>query len=184
MASKFIPATLKKAENMMTTERGSKAAQFERDAVTPTPDDRMTTDFGVRQGNTDDTLAIIGENGVGPQLLEDNFAREKISRFDHERIPERVVHARGAGAFGTFRLKESAADVCLAPILNDTSRETPVFVRFSTVQGSRGSADTVRDVRGFAVKFYTQEGNWDIVGNNIPVSFIIKHAWTSMTDPP
>lgn len=82
------------------------------------------------------------------------------------------MHARGAGAFGTFRLYESAADVTMAPVLNDTSRETPVFVRFSTVQGSRGSADTVRDVRGFAVKFYTQEGNWDIVGNNIPVFFI------------
>ncbi|KAI2470381.1 catalase [Annulohypoxylon bovei var. microspora] len=95
-----------------------------------------------------------------------------IHRFDHERIPERVVHARGAGAFGNFRLFESAEDLMTAGVLTDTSRETPVFVRFSTVQGSRGSADTVRDVRGFAVKFYTQEGNWDIVGNNIPVFFI------------
>lgn len=96
----------------------------------------------------------------------------QIHRFDHERIPERVVHARGAGAFGTFRVFESAEDVTHANVLTDTSRETPVFVRFSTVLGSRGSADTVRDVRGFAVKFYTQEGNWDIVGNNIPVFFI------------
>jgi catalase len=93
-------------------------------------------------------------------------------KFDHERIPERVVHARGAGAFGTFKLYESAADVTSAGILTDTSRTTPVFVRFSTVLGSRGSADTVRDVRGFAVKFYTEEGNWDIVGNDIPVFFI------------
>ncbi|KAI1848511.1 hypothetical protein JX266_005817 [Neoarthrinium moseri] len=155
---------------MMSGEKGSKAAQLEHDAATPTKDDRITSDFGVKQGNTDDWLKIVNEDSTGPQLLEDSFAREKIHRFDHERIPERVVHARGAGAFGTFRLKQSAEDVTLAPILNDTSRETPVFVRFSTVQGSRGSADTVRDVRGFAVKFYTQEGNWDIVGNNIPAS--------------
>lgn len=93
-------------------------------------------------------------------------------RFDHERIPERAVHARGTGAFGTFKLLESAEDVTHAKVLTDTSRQTPVFLRFSTVLGSRGSADTVRDVRGFAVKFYTQEGNWDIVGNNIPVFFI------------
>ena len=83
-------------------------------------------------------------------------------RFDHERIPERVVHARGAGAFGTFTLYESAEDVTSAGVLTDTSRTTPVFLRFSTVMGSRGSADSVRDVRGFAVKFYTEEGNWDI----------------------
>lgn len=96
----------------------------------------------------------------------------QIHRFDHERIPERVVHARGTGAFGKFKLFESASDLTFAPILTDTSRETDVFVRFSTVLGSRGSPDTVRDVRGFAVKFYTKEGNWDIVGNNIPVFFI------------
>jgi catalase len=96
----------------------------------------------------------------------------QIHRFDHERIPERVVHARGTGAFGNFTLKESIEDLTYAGVLTDTSRNTPVFVRFSTVQGSRGSADTVRDVRGFAVKFYTDEGNWDIVGNNIPVFFI------------
>jgi catalase len=105
-------------------------------------------------------------------LLEDQIGREKIHRFDHERIPERVVHARGVGAFGSFRLSESAEDVTHAKVLTDTSRTTPIFVRFSTVQGSRGSADTVRDVRGFAIKFYTDEGNWDIVGNDIPVFFI------------
>jgi catalase len=93
-------------------------------------------------------------------------------KFDHERIPERVVHARGAGAFGTFKLYESAEDVTSAGVLTDTARTTPVFLRFSTVLGSRGSADTVRDVRGFAIKFYTDEGNWDIVGNDIPVFFI------------
>lgn len=93
-------------------------------------------------------------------------------KFDHERIPERVVHARGTGAFGSFKLFESASEFTFAKVLTDTSRTTPVFVRFSTVLGSRGSADTVRDVRGFAIKFYTEEGNWDIVGNNIPVFFI------------
>jgi catalase len=96
----------------------------------------------------------------------------QIHRFDHERIPERVVHARGTAAFGNFTLKEAIPELSHAGILNDTSRKTPVFLRFSTVQGSRGSADTVRDVRGFAVKFYTEEGNWDLVGNNIPVFFI------------
>jgi len=109
---------------------------------------------------------------LSPQLLEDTVGREKIHRFDHERIPERVVHARGAGAFGTFTVKEPLSDVTSANVLNDTSRNTPLFLRFSTVLGSRGSADTVRDVRGFAVKFYTEEGNWDIVGNDIPVFFI------------
>jgi len=91
---------------------------------------------------------------------------------DHERIPERVVHARGAGAHGYFKLHTPIPEFSSAPVLNDTARSTPIFVRFSTVAGSRGSADTVRDVRGFAVKFYTEEGNWDIVGNNIPVFFI------------
>ncbi len=135
-------------------------------------DSRLTTDYGVKQANNDDWLRVADEHATGPSLLEDAFGREKIHRFDHERIPERVVHARGTGAFGTFKLLESAEDVTCARVLTDTSRETPVFVRFSTVLGSRGSADTVRDVRGFAVKFYTDEGNWDIVGNNIPVFFI------------
>ncbi|KAL9089279.1 MAG: hypothetical protein Q9165_005847 [Trypethelium subeluteriae] len=136
------------------------------------PNWRITSDFGVKQSNTDDWLRVATEEQTGPSLLEDPFAREKIHRFDHERIPERVVHARGAAAFGHFKLTESASDVTNAAVLTDTSRETPVFLRFSTVLGSRGSADTVRDVRGFAVKFYTQEGNWDIVGNDIPVFFI------------
>lgn len=109
---------------------------------------------------------------MGPSLLEDHAAREKIHSFDHERIPERVVHARGTGAFGTFKLHKSLEEYTSAGILTDTSRTTPMFVRFSTVLGSAGSADTVRDVRGFAIKFYTDEGNWDIVGNDIPVFFI------------
>ncbi|KAI9850450.1 MAG: hypothetical protein M1838_005662 [Thelocarpon superellum] len=136
------------------------------------PHARITTDAGVKQANTDDWLSVSTPDRQGPALLSDVHGREKIHRFDHERIPERVVHARGAGAFGTFRLFESAEDVTCAKVLTDTFRTTPLFLRFSTVLGSRGTADTVRDVRGFAVKFYTPEGNWDIVGNDIPVFFI------------
>ena len=108
----------------------------------------------------------------GQTLLEDFHLREKITHFDHERIPERVVHARGTAAHGVFKVYEDLSDLTMAGVLCDPSRETPVFVRFSTVAGSRGSADTPRDVRGFAVKFYTQEGVWDLVGNNMPVFFI------------
>ncbi|CAG9955534.1 unnamed protein product [Clonostachys rosea f. rosea IK726] len=165
-----IPESIKQAYAMATND--AKGSQLNADVVRPSTKTRITTDFGTKQSNTDDWLRVNNDSQTGPMLLEDGFAREKIHRFDHERIPERVVHARGAGAFGTFRLFESAQDVSHAGILTDTSRETPVFVRFSTVLGSRGSADTVRDVRGFAVKFYTDEGNWDIVGNNIPVFFI------------
>ncbi len=129
----------------------------------------LTTDQGVRVEHTDDSLSA-GERG--PTLLEDFHFREKLTRFDHERIPERIVHARGAGAYGTFTCTESLADVTRADFLSEPGRETPVFVRFSTVGGSRGSADTVRDVRGFATKFYTREGNFDLVGNNMPVFFI------------
>lgn len=113
----------------------------------------------------DARLKATHPNGTGPALLEDQVAMEKIHRFDHERIPERIVHARGAGAHGHFRVFDNrASKYTFAPVLTDPSRTTPVFVRFSTVQGPRGSADTVRDVRGFATKFYTPEGNWDIVG--------------------
>ncbi len=129
----------------------------------------LTTNYGVRQADTDSTLKA-GQRG--PSLLEDVHFREKITHFDHERIPERVVHARGAGAHGYFQVYESLEEYTTADFLNHPSKKTPVFVRFSTVLGSRGSADTVRDVRGFATKFYTDQGNFDIVGNNIPVFFI------------
>ncbi|WP_055701995.1 catalase [Streptomyces silaceus] len=129
----------------------------------------LTTDQGVTVDHTDDALAA-GERG--PTLMEDFHFREKLTRFDHERIPERVVHARGAGAYGYFEPYESCAGFTRAAFLQDPSVRTPVFVRFSTVQGPRGSADTVRDVRGFATKFYTTEGNYDLVGNNFPVFFI------------
>ncbi|MHC8561624.1 catalase [Streptomyces albidoflavus] len=129
----------------------------------------LTTDQGVIVEHTDDSLRA-GERG--PTLLEDFHFREKITRFDHERIPERVVHARGAGAYGYFEPYASCAEFTRAAFLQDPAVRTPVFVRFSTVQGPRGSADTVRDVRGFATKFYTSEGNYDLVGNNFPVFFI------------
>jgi catalase len=129
----------------------------------------LTTNQGVRV-NDDQSSLKAGERG--PSLLEDFHLREKITHFDHERIPERVVHARGAAAHGLFQLYESLAPFTKAKFLQDPSVTTPVFVRFSTVVGSRGSTDLARDVRGFAVKFYTDEGNFDLVGNNIPVFFI------------
>lgn len=172
MASSILAQATGKVKDM-AADKNQKTADLS--AATKDVHDeswRITSDYGVKQTNTDHWLTAASEDNAGPLLLEDPFAREKIHRFDHERIPERVVHARGAGAHGKFTLFESASDVTSAGVLTDTSRETPIFVRFSTVLGSRGSADTVRDVRGFAVKFYTQEGNWDIVGNNIPVFFI------------
>nr|MDQ2938549.1 catalase [Acidobacteriota bacterium] len=129
----------------------------------------LTTNQGVRINDNQNSLKA-GERGA--TLLEDFILREKITHFDHERIPERVVHARGSAAHGYFQVYESMAQYTKAGFLGDPSVKTPVFVRFSTVAGSRGSTDLARDVRGFAVKFYTEEGNFDIVGNNIPVFFI------------
>lgn len=129
----------------------------------------LTTNQGVRI-NDDENSLKTGDRGA--TLLEDFILREKITHFDHERIPERVVHARGSGAHGVFKVYKSMANYTKANFLQDTALETPVFVRFSTVAGSRGSTDLARDVRGFAVKFYTQEGVFDLVGNNMPVFFI------------
>ncbi len=130
----------------------------------------MTTDQGVKI-NDDQNSLKAGDRG--PTLMEDFIFREKMTHFDHERIPERVVHARGSAAHGVFRVfDDSMKAFTRAAFLTDPSIETPVFLRFSTVQGSRGSTDLARDVRGFAVKFYTQEGNFDLVGNNMPVFFI------------
>ncbi|WP_338789896.1 catalase [Bernardetia sp. MNP-M8] len=129
----------------------------------------MTTNQGLKVNDTNNSLKA----GVrGATLLEDFLLREKITHFDHERIPERIVHARGSAAHGYFELYESQEKYTKAGIFNDTSRKTPVFVRFSTVAGSKGSPDLARDVRGFAVKFYTEEGTWDLVGNNMPIFFI------------
>jgi catalase len=130
---------------------------------------RLTTNLGVPIADNQDSLKA----GLrGPALLEDFILREKITHFDHERIPERIVHARGSAAHGYFECYKSMDEVTRASIFAEAGKRTPVFVRFSTVIGERGSVDTPRDVRGFAVKFYTDEGNWDLVGNNIPVFFI------------
>jgi catalase len=129
----------------------------------------LTTNQGVTVGDNQNSLKA----GLrGPSLLEDFILREKITHFDHERIPERIVHARGSGAHGYFECYEALTDLTRASVFAEAGKRTPVFVRFSTVQGERGSIDTARDVRGFATKFYTDEGNWDLVGNNIPVFFI------------
>ncbi|MGP4017128.1 catalase [Saccharopolyspora sp. 5N708] len=154
---------------MVTDDHNAKQRQLDEVRKDLT-DTHLTTQQGVRIDHTDDALTA-GERG--PTLLEDFHAREKITHFDHERIPERVVHARGAGAYGYFQPYDGwLADRTVARFLTDPGERTPVFVRFSTVAGSRGSADTVRDVRGFATKFYTKQGNYDLVGNNMPVFFI------------
>jgi catalase len=129
----------------------------------------LTTNQGVPIADNQNSLKA----GLrGPALLEDFILREKITHFDHERIPERIVHARGSAAHGYFECYKPLTKLTRASVFAEAGKRTPVFVRFSTVAGERGSADTVRDVRGFAVKFYTDEGNWDLVGNNMPVFFI------------
>jgi catalase len=130
---------------------------------------RLTTNQGVPVADNQNSLKA---GYRGPALLQDFILREKITHFDHERIPERIVHARGSAAHGYFECYESLQKYTRASLFAEAGKRTPVFVRFSTVIGERGSADTARDVRGFAVKFYTDEGNWDLVGNNIPVFFI------------
>jgi len=142
------------------------------------PLDRVRTDAGGQVLTTNQGVPIAdNQNSLkaglrGPALLEDFILREKLTHFDHERIPERIVHARGSAAHGYFECYEPLTKLTRAALFAEKGKRTPVFVRFSTVAGERGSADTVRDVRGFAVKFYTEEGNWDLVGNNIPVFFI------------
>ncbi|MCJ7631057.1 catalase, partial [Candidatus Bathyarchaeota archaeon] len=129
----------------------------------------LTTNQGVPITDNQNSLTV-GERG--PVLLQDVQFIEKMAHFDRERIPERVVHAKGAGAHGYFQVYKSMAPYTKAKFLQDPEKKTPVFLRFSTVTGGRGSADTVRDPRGFAVKLYTEEGNYDLVGNNLPVFFI------------
>ena len=129
----------------------------------------LTTNQGLPVSDNQNSL----RSGTrGPTLLEDLIFREKITHFDHERIPERIVHARGSGAHGFFQPYKSLSKLTRAAFLQDPKKKTPVFARFSTVAGGAGSGDMPRDVRGFAVKFYTEEGNFDLVGNNIPVFFI------------
>jgi catalase len=149
-----------------TTQRG---AGDETHQVSGEGADALTTNQGIPIADNQNQLKA---GARGPVLLEDFILREKIFHFDHERIPERVVHARGSAAHGFFELTESLSDITRADLFQRKGERTPVFVRISTVAGGAGSVDTPRDVRGFAVKFYTKEGNWDLVGNNIPVFFI------------
>ncbi|MEX2491741.1 MAG: catalase [Nitrospirales bacterium] len=161
---------MKKRKNNSTTNK--KETSKDQDLTgnkEQAKDQYLTTNQGLRI-NDDQNSLKAGDRG--PSLLEDFHLREKITHFDHERIPERVVHARGSAAHGIFQVYESQAALTKANFLQNPSLQTPVFVRFSTVAGSRGSTDLARDVRGFAVKFYTEEGNFDLVGNNIPVFFI------------
>ncbi|KAJ3279551.1 hypothetical protein HK104_001374 [Borealophlyctis nickersoniae] len=147
------------------SDKDEQLSQWRRDDT----DKPLTTEFGTRVNDTDNSLKA----GVrGPTLLEDFHFREKITHFDHERIPERAVHARGSAAFGYFESYGDYSDITRASFLSAKGKKTSTFVRFSTVLGSRGSADTVRDVRGFATRFFTDQGNFDIVGNNIPVFFV------------
>ncbi|WP_018477536.1 catalase [Pontibacter roseus] len=158
-----------KKEKSFRVDENSKDKQLEQFREDP-KDQYMTTDQGLRINHTDDSLKA---GSRGPTLMEDFHFREKMTHLDHESIPERVVHARGSGAHGFFQpYDDSLKAFTKAKFLTNPNTKTPVFVRFSTVVGSRGSADTVRDVRGFATKFYTEEGNYDLVGNNIPVFFI------------
>jgi len=130
---------------------------------------KLTTNQGVTIADNQNSLKA---HARGPVMLEDMILREKINHFDHERIPERIVHARGTGVHGFFELTDSLAEYTTARVLSEVGHRTEVFARFSTVAGGAGSVDTPRDVRGFAVKFYTKDGNWDLVGNNVPVFFI------------
>ncbi len=164
------------AEGNGNAKLGSAAAAGQNPTVAPldrvrvdSSGQRLTTNQGVPIGDNQNSLKA----GVrGPALLKDFILREKITHFDHERIPERIVHARGSAAHGFFESYRALTDITRAAPFQEAGKITPVFVRFSTVAGERGSKDTARDVRGFAVKFYTDEGNWDLVGNNIPVFFI------------
>jgi catalase len=167
------------ARSKRTAKKSASSAQLDQDdlvghggevhQVVTHGEPRLTTQQGIPVSDDQNSLRV-GDRG--PTLLDDFVMREKIFHFDHERIPERVVHARGYGAHGFFEPYEPLTDLTSADLFQRAGEKTPAFVRFSTVAGSKGSFDLARDVRGFAVKLYTQEGNWDIVGNNIPVFFI------------
>jgi catalase len=177
MAKKAAPARVNKKANEKSKPkndpssdgRENRGAGGEMHQVAGSGVETLTTQQGIPVADDQNTLR---QGARGPALIEDFHFREKIFHFDHERIPERVVHARGYGAHGFFELTESLADVTRADIFQRVGERTEAFVRFSTVAGSKGSFDLARDVRGFAVKIYSKEGNWDLVGNNIPVFFI------------
>ena len=161
--------TPKKAGAARKPKNGDNPKTEQLEASTLEPGSGLTTNQGVRIPDNHNSLRA---GARGPTLGEDFILREKLTHFDHERIPERVVYARGAAAHGYFQVYKSMSQFTSADFLQDPSARTPVFVRFSTVAGSAGSADTVRDVRGFSTKFYTREGNYDLVGNSMPVFFI------------
>ena len=182
-----MPDTAKSDKAKMKGESAKKAPKLPSSADLPTSYAEPQGNGGETHQETADAAATLttqqghpvadGQNSLragrrGPTLLEDFILREKIFHFDHERIPERVVHARGYGAHGVFELTDSLADYTTADVLAEVGQQTEMFVRFSTVAGRAGSFDLARDVRGFAAKFYTKQGNWDLVGNNIPVFFI------------
>jgi catalase len=164
MAKRPAPVDSSKPKPKQTTGHGGETHQVAAD-----PSQWLTTNHGLAVADDQNSLKA-GDRGA--TLLQDFHLREKITHFDHERIPERAVHARGYGVHGVFQAYPGNEDITMAGFLTDPKRKTPTFVRFSTVAGSEGSADTARDVRGFATKFYTDEGNYDLVGNNIPVFFI------------
>ncbi len=175
-ATSRLPTGSTLSEENGTQKTGSLAPEGVNSSIEPL--DRVRVDSSGQVLTTNQGVAIAdNQNSLkygtrGPVLLEDFILREKLTHFDHERIPERIVHARGSGAHGYFECYEPLTQYTKAAPFKEAGKITPVFVRFSTVQGERGSKDTARDVRGFAVKFYTDEGNWDLVGNNIPVFFI------------
>ncbi|MFD0740193.1 catalase [Lysobacter koreensis] len=162
--AKSPPAARKPAPDQAERGHGDELHQHAGGTHPP-----LTTNQGVPLADNQNSLKA---GPRGPTLLEDFILREKITHFDHERIPERIVHARGTGVHGYFELTKSLAKYTSAALFNEVGQRTPVFARFSTVAGGAGSVDTPRDVRGFAVKFYTQQGNFDLVGNNVPVFFI------------
>lgn len=129
---------------------------------------RLTTQTGSPVGDNKNSRTA---GPKGPELLENVWLLEKLAHFNRERIPERIVHAKGCGAFGTFTVTHDITRYTRAKIFSEIGKKTEMFARFSTVAGERGAADTERDVRGFALKFYTEDGNWDLVGNNTPVFF-------------
>src|SRR5674476_1218779 len=161
---------IRKQEKGLAPNRGSKRTDSgELHQIAGGGHPALTTNQGVALSDNQNSLRA---NPHGPTLLEDFILREKITHIDHERIPERIVHARATGAHGFFELTASWKRYTTARILTEVGEKTPLFTRISTVAGGAGSIDTPRDIRGFAVKFYTKEGNWDLVGINIPVFFI------------
>ncbi|MEO8542017.1 MAG: catalase [Burkholderiaceae bacterium] len=179
-ASAKPPSTQTTASTLSETQTSDKTGTMASSGRNATIEslDRVRVDSGGQHLTTNQGVPISdNQNSLkfglrGPALLEDFVLREKITHFDHERIPERIVHARGSGAHGYFECLDAITGLTRAAPFAQVGKQTPVFVRFSTVAGERGSKDTARDVRGFAVKFYTDEGNWDLVGNNMPVFFI------------